>query len=60
VVGVKGVYGDPNSDMMTGAGITCAICHVNVTPTAFKCRDRRVFEVSVDALANLDSDGFVS
>jgi hypothetical protein len=32
----KGVYSDPNSDVMTGAGITCALCHVNVAPTAFK------------------------
>lgn len=35
VVGVKGVYADPASDVMTSAGITCALCHVNVTPTQF-------------------------
>lgn len=35
VVGVKGVYADPASDTMTSAGITCALCHVNVTPTQF-------------------------
>ena len=35
VVGVKGVYNDPSSDMMSAAGITCALCHVRVAPTAF-------------------------
>jgi hypothetical protein len=36
VVGVKGVYADASSDRMTAAGITCALCHVNVTPTQFE------------------------
>lgn len=36
VVGVKGVYADPSSDTMTAAGITCALCHVNVAPTTFQ------------------------
>jgi len=36
VVGVKGVFPDPNSSMMSSAGITCALCHVNVTPTTFQ------------------------
>jgi len=36
VVGVKGVFGDPvNPDLLTSAGITCALCHQNVTPTTF-------------------------
>jgi Cytochrome c len=36
VVGVKGVFGDPlNPDQLTSAGITCALCHQNVTPTTF-------------------------
>lgn len=35
VVGVKGVYADASSDRMTSAGITCALCHVNVKPTEF-------------------------
>src|SRR5262249_18443334 len=30
------IHRDPNSDMMTGAGITCALCHVNVAPTQFQ------------------------
>jgi len=37
VVGVKGFYedaGDP--DLLTSAGITCALCHVTVTPTEFQ------------------------
>lgn len=36
VVGVKGVYADPASDVMTSAGITCALCHETVRPTAFE------------------------
>ena len=35
VVGVKGVYADASSDVMTSAGITCALCHVNVKLTEF-------------------------
>ncbi len=35
VVGVKGVYADASSDTLTSAGITCALCHVNVKPTTF-------------------------
>jgi hypothetical protein len=37
VVGVKGVFGDPvNPDLLTSAGITCALCHQNVIPTTFE------------------------
>lgn len=36
VVGVKGVYADASSDMMSSAGITCALCHVTVKPTQFQ------------------------
>ncbi|MEW6718941.1 MAG: hypothetical protein AB1346_00670 [Thermodesulfobacteriota bacterium] len=36
VVGVKGVFDNAaNPDQLTGAGITCALCHQNVTPTTF-------------------------
>jgi mono/diheme cytochrome c family protein len=35
VIGVKGFYSDPASDVMTSAGITCALCHVTVTPSDF-------------------------
>ena len=37
VIGVKGIYAtnDPNDIIMTSAGITCALCHINVTPTQF-------------------------
>src|SRR6185295_1882294 len=36
VIGVKGVF-DPNdaTNTMTAAGITCALCHVTVTPNNF-------------------------
>jgi hypothetical protein len=39
VIGVKGVYAnpaDPNDIEMISAGLTCALCHVNVTPTEFQ------------------------
>ncbi len=35
VVGVKAVYDDPQSDRASAAGITCALCHVQVQPTSF-------------------------
>jgi hypothetical protein len=37
VVGVKGIFEDPLiPDLLTSAGITCALCHQNVTPTTFQ------------------------
>jgi hypothetical protein len=39
VIGVKGFYNnpaDPNDITMIRAGITCALCHINVTPTEFQ------------------------
>jgi hypothetical protein len=37
VVGVKGIFEDPlNPDLLTSSGITCALCHQNVTPTTFQ------------------------
>lgn len=36
VVGVKTVYADAASDMASSAGISCALCHVSVTPTSFQ------------------------
>lgn len=36
VVGVKAVFADEGSDRATAAGITCALCHVSVTPTRFQ------------------------
>jgi hypothetical protein len=39
VIGVKGFYADPanpNDITMIRAGLTCALCHVNVTPTEFQ------------------------
>jgi hypothetical protein len=37
VIGVKGVYATPvpADDVMISAGLTCALCHINVTPTEF-------------------------
>jgi hypothetical protein len=39
VIGVKGVYANPGDIIMSSAGITCALCHVNVTPTTFTLLD---------------------
>ncbi|VAX01877.1 hypothetical protein MNBD_GAMMA22-183 [hydrothermal vent metagenome] len=37
VIGIKGVYGNPDKpDMMTSVGLTCAVCHVVVEPTKFQ------------------------
>ena len=36
VIGVKGVYDDPASDVMTSVGLTCSLCHVNAAPTEFE------------------------
>jgi mono/diheme cytochrome c family protein len=36
VVGVVGFYEDADSDVMTSAGITCGLCHVNVEPNEFE------------------------
>ena len=36
VIGVVGFYDDPASDVMSSAGITCALCHVKVENNAFE------------------------
>ena len=36
VVGVKARFADAESTTLTSAGITCALCHVNVEPTEFE------------------------
>ncbi len=36
VIGVKGVYDDPASDVMSAVGLTCSLCHVNAAPTEFE------------------------
>lgn len=38
VIGVKGIYAsdDPADDTLVSAGLTCSLCHVNVTPTEFE------------------------
>ncbi|VAW70933.1 hypothetical protein MNBD_GAMMA09-3923 [hydrothermal vent metagenome] len=37
VVGVRGKFEDPaNPDLITSVGLTCALCHVKVTKTAFQ------------------------
>lgn len=57
VVGVKGVYANAGSDMMTSAGITCALCHVNVKATSFALSGGPtalpIGALSVDGIPNL-------
>ena len=37
VLGVKGFFDDPgNPNRLTSVGLTCALCHVTVTPTPFQ------------------------
>jgi len=37
VLGIKGIFDDPvNPDRLTSVGLTCALCHVTVTPTSFQ------------------------
>ena len=36
VIGVRGFFDAGNPSRMTSAGITCALCHVNVEPTTFE------------------------
>jgi hypothetical protein len=65
VVGVKGVYADSASDRMTSVGITCALCHQNVTPTTFTLKDAAgnavqaalpIGPLSVDGVPNAKMD----
>lgn len=40
VIGVRGFYADgDNPDTMTSVGLTCALCHVTVTPTPFQLEE---------------------
>ncbi|MBZ2189776.1 hypothetical protein K8B33_11755 [Alcanivorax sp. JB21] len=52
VVGVRGFFDDmDNPDMMTSAGITCALCHVNVTPTEFELSAGELTPLPIGPLA---------
>jgi hypothetical protein len=58
---VKGVFGDPlNPDLLTSAGITCALCHQNVTPTNFQLNagptTLPIGPLKVDGNANIAMD----
>lgn len=50
VVGVKGVYDDADSDVLTSAGITCALCHVNVANTEFDLGEDELTALPIGAL----------
>ncbi len=49
VIGVVGSYDDPASDMMTSAGITCALCHVNAAPTEFELAPGQLVALPIGA-----------
>ncbi len=51
VVGVKGVYADPASDVMTSVGITCALCHETVRPTSFELSPGHAVPLPIGPLA---------
>ena len=50
VIGVKAFYDDPSSDMATSAGVTCAICHAVVTPTAFELTEGVMTDLPIGPL----------
>ena len=50
VVGVKAFYDDPSSDMATSAGVTCAICHAIVTPSAFELSEGVMTDLPIGPL----------
>lgn len=47
VIGVRGFYDDPASDRMSSAGITCALCHIRVEPTAFQLAPGAMTELPI-------------
>lgn len=49
VIGVVGGYDDPASDMMTSAGITCGLCHVNAQPTEFELAPGQLVALPIGA-----------
>jgi hypothetical protein len=49
VIGVVGRYDDPSSDMMTSAGITCGLCHVNAEPTEFEITEGQLVALPIGA-----------
>ena len=50
VVGVRAFYNDPSSDIATSAGITCAICHAVVTPSAFELSEGVMTDLPIGPL----------
>ncbi len=51
VVGVKGFYADPASDVLTSVGVTCALCHETVKPTAFELAPGTMVALPIGPLA---------
>ena len=61
VVGVKAFFDDPSSDFVSAAGVTCAICHGTVTPSAFELSegvmtDLPIGPLQLDGLPNTTMD----
>jgi hypothetical protein len=49
VIGVRAGYADPQSDMATTAGITCALCHVNAARTEFELSSGQMTSLPIGA-----------
>ena len=61
VIGVRTFYADPNSDVATSAGVTCALCHVNAAPTMFELQSGQqtalpIGEMQLDGVPNTTMD----
>jgi len=50
VVGVKAFFDDPSSDFVSSAGVTCAICHAVVTPSAFELSEGIMTDLPIGPL----------
>lgn len=52
VVGVKAVFENEDDDLLSSAGITCALCHNNVTPTEFELSAGELTPLPIGELTN--------
>lgn len=51
VVGVRAFYDDPNSNVATSVGITCALCHTTVIPTEFELSEGELTALPIGPIA---------
>lgn len=50
VIGVRGFYDEPGSDMMSSVGITCALCHIRVEPTGFQLAPGEITDLPIGSM----------